>query len=201
MARFGWITLFGAAFVALTETTMGQRPANWRVYKLPDGLPESACISVSVSSQGRVVANHLSVSSVTELDGYTITVLPSPQGRGRVYESPGGQLWTVAPAGLEEFLEGVWVLHAMPEIAGRVPNSRFSDPVPLCPVRQGLVLCLLPDRLMELNSTVSDGPQTRVLRNSNQTQLESFASMTPARDGGLWIAGARGLAKLPAPLR
>src|SRR5438552_3454248 len=188
MSRTGWIVFLGAAFVTLAGTTMGQRPPNWRVYKLPDGLPESACISVSISSQGKVVANHLSVSSITKLDGYTVTVLPSPQGRGRVYESPGGQLWTVAPEGLEELKEDNWVLHRLPEIAGRAPNSRFSDPVPLCPVRQGLVLFLLPDRLMEFNATLPDGPQTRVLRNSSQTELESLARLTPSRDGGLWIA-------------
>jgi hypothetical protein len=42
-------------------------------------------------------------------------------------------------------------LHPVPSIAEefrtRVP--RFIDPVPLCPVRQGVVLFLLPDRLLE----------------------------------------------------
>src|SRR2546426_7376450 len=114
MKRDGWMAFLGAAFIALAETTVGQRAANWRVYKVTDGLPESACISASVSPQGKILAKHLTLSSVTELDGYSITVLPAPEGSGRVYESPGGQLWTVAPKALQEFKEGVWALHPVP---------------------------------------------------------------------------------------
>ena len=34
-----------------------------------------------------------------------------------------------------------------------------------------------------------------------QTRLEKFSGLTLARDGGLWIAGARGLAKVSGPVR
>src|SRR5882672_2725771 len=101
MTRNGWTVLFGAALVALAETTFAQRPASWRAYKLIDGLPESVCSSVSISPQGKVVAKHLNLSSASELDGYTVTIVPTPQGASRIYESPGGQRWTVAPTGLQ----------------------------------------------------------------------------------------------------
>src|SRR5882724_7073050 len=200
MTRNGWIVFLGAAFVALAETTLGQRPASWRVYKLIDGLPESACSSVSISPQGKVVAKHLNLSAASELDGYTVTIVPTPEGAGRIYASPGGQLWTVAPTGLQEMKEGSWVSHKVKEITSPVLNS-LTRPLPLYPVRQGLVLCLVPDGLLEFNSGSLDGAQTKILRSARQTQLESFSSMTPAKDGGLWIAGTRGLAKVPPPLR
>src|SRR6266850_4332380 len=109
MTRNGWTVLFGAAFVAVAETTLGQRPASWRVYKLIDGLPESACSSVSISPQGKVLGKHLNLSSASELGGYTVRIVPTPEGAGRIYASPGGQLWTVAPTGLQEMKEGSWV--------------------------------------------------------------------------------------------
>ena len=40
-----------------------------------------------------------------------------------------------------------------------------------------------------------------MLLSAAQTQLEKFSGLTLARDGGLWIAGARGLAKVSGPVR
>src|SRR2546428_11218157 len=77
----------------------------------------------------------------------------------------------------------------------------MGDGVPLCPARQGVFLCLLLGRWLVFNAPPADGAQTRVLRSASQTRLGTFSSMTVARDGGLWLAGARGLAKGPAPLR
>src|SRR5207237_3404377 len=73
MTRNGWIVFLGAAFVAVAETTLGQRPASWRVYKVIDGLPESACSSVSISPQGKVVGKHLNLLSASNGGGYTVT--------------------------------------------------------------------------------------------------------------------------------
>src|SRR2546426_6854892 len=47
MTRNGWIVFLGAAFVAVAETTLGQRPPGWRVYKMIDGFAQSACRSGS----------------------------------------------------------------------------------------------------------------------------------------------------------
>src|SRR5437879_3229431 len=112
MTRSDRMVFLSAAFVALAQASSGQRAANWRVYKATDGLAESACISVSLAPQGKVLVKHLSLPSISELDGYAITVLGAPEGSGRVYESPAGQLWTVAAQGLQEFKEGAWMLHS-----------------------------------------------------------------------------------------
>src|SRR5262249_20885254 len=125
----------------------------------------------------------------------------APEGSNRVYESPGGQLWTFGRGAVQEYKEGSWITHPLPEVFGPSGSSSPNSPVALYPIRQGLVLCLLPDRLLEFDFTVSGSSQTTLLRPAEQTQLERFTSMTLARDGGLWIAGARGLAKAPGPLR
>ena len=208
MTPKGLFLLFGAVLVVLPERIWGQRfstwPVNSRVYRAVDGLPESACICVTLSPQARVVVRHLKSASISRLDGYTITVIPSPgAGNSRVYESPAGQLWTVVGEGLQEFRNGNWVLHSVPEVTMelRTHVARVIDPVPLCPSRLGVVLFLLPDRLVEFNAEDSDRPRTESLLTAAETRLERFSGMALARDGGLWIAGARGLAKLAGPVR
>ncbi len=44
-------------------------------------------------------------------------------------------------------------------------------------------------------------PEPTCCSRLRQTQLEKFSGMTLARDGGLWIAGARGLVKISGPVR
>jgi len=202
MTAWRQLFCFAAAFAALEAIGWAQKPPNWRVYKLADGLPESACLSVTFSAQGKVLARHLDQPFVSELDGYSVVVKPLPEGgRGGVYQSPGGPLWTVVPEGLREFKEGSWVLHPVPEIAAEPHISTVIDPVPLYPIKQGLVVFLLPDRLLEYHSGGTGPPGTQVLRSVADTGLRRFTGMAPARDGGLWVSGTRGLARIPGPLR
>ncbi len=110
--------LWGVILLWACSNCWGQRAANWRAFKLADGLPESACIAISLTSQGKVVARHLTRPLVSELDGYSIVSRPAPEGgKARVYQSPGGQLWTAMPEGLLEFRNDAWVFHRVPEIA------------------------------------------------------------------------------------
>ncbi len=208
MTPKGLIFFLGAALLALPDTSRGQKPSTWpvhsSVYRMVDGLPEAGCISVTLAPQGKVLVRHLNAASVSQFDGYTVIAIPAPEtGRGRVYESPGGQLWTVAAEGLQEFRNGNWVLHPVAEITAefhaRLP--RLIDPIPLFPVRQGVVLFLLPDRLLEFNTENPDQPHTEVLLTAAQTQLGKFSGISPTRDGGLWVAGTRGLARVAGPVR
>jgi signal transduction histidine kinase/ligand-binding sensor domain-containing protein len=204
MTLKGCLPFLVASVLALATTVQGQRSSSWRVYKLGDGLPESPCLSVALAGQGKVLVKHLNLPSLSELDGYGIEVLPAlEQASGRVYASPGGQLWTVVAEGLQEFREGSWLLHPVPEIAAefRTGSPRLIDPIPLCPVKQGQVIFLLPDRLMKLNLEDPEHPHTDLLWAASQTQLQKFFALIVGRDGGLWVGGARGLAKAIGPAR
>ncbi|MDW8310667.1 MAG: two-component regulator propeller domain-containing protein, partial [Verrucomicrobiales bacterium] len=71
----------------------------------------------------------------------------------------------------------------------------------LLPVRQGRLLVLVRDALLAVN-VPARGPLTReVLRRAEQERLGPFVGMVPARDGGVWVSGTLGLAKLPGPVR
>lgn len=204
MTRKGQVRSWVAALIALTQTGWGQSASPWRAYKIADGLPEPACSSVTVSPQGTVLARHLNAPALSRLDGYAVTILPAPPAlRGRCYESPAGQLWSAAPEGLYEFKEGAWIHHAVAEIAAETRISSSGSPygVPLFVVRQGRVIFLLRDRLAALNAEDPERIHTEVLRLAGETRLGVLLGLTPARDGGLWLSGSRGLAKLPAPVR
>ena len=199
------LTLLALAWLSLLPAIQAQKASNWRVYRLADGLPESACISVTIAPQGKVLVKHLNLPLISELDGYSLTVMPAAAepATGRIYGSPGGQLWTVIAGGLQEFRDGGWVMHSVPEISAEFHESqgRVVDPIPICPVKQGIVLFLLPNRLMRFNSEDPEHPRTELMRQVTQTKLEKYSAMGLGHDGGLWLSGTRGLAKAPGPLR
>ena len=197
-----WFIFSGVVFAALTQTGWCQKVSDWRVYKVADGLPESACISVAISPSGKVLARHLSSESVSLLNGYTVSNVPLPAaGASRVRETPNGQLWTVVPEGLLEFKDGTWALHPVPEIAAvfRSGLPRPISPIPFFPVKQDQVIFLLPDRLMKITIEETDHSLTEVLRTVKQMRIGEFSDMTVAQDGGLWISGPEGWGKCPAP--
>ncbi|HWY76593.1 MAG TPA: hypothetical protein VN281_13295, partial [Verrucomicrobiae bacterium] len=202
MSRKGWFLL--GLLLALAGVCRGQRISNWRVYRIADGLPESACASVTVSPRGRVCVRHLNVESVTGLDGYTVRSFPAPGPiPGRIYESAGGQLWAAANQGLEEFQDGSWVRYPVREIAAeyRASAAQPQRPCPLCPVRQGRVLFMLPDGLFEFSIEHKTSAQTRLLLAARQTTVDKFNGMIASHDGGLWIAATHGLVRLLEQLR
>lgn len=204
MMSIRWILVCGTAFLAATTAGWAQKASNWRVYKSADGLPESVTSSVTVSSRGNVWVKHLNDPLISSLDGYEIKNFPSPGiGANRFYESPGGQLWTIATNGLQLFVDGSWLQYPVPEISAEFRKNTFSifRPVTLCPVRQNRVLFLTPDALHEFNIESPAHPQSTVLLAASRTQLQKFSGMAPAHGGGLWLTAARGFAKISGPLR
>jgi signal transduction histidine kinase/ligand-binding sensor domain-containing protein len=185
-----------AAFIALAPAAFAQRYSDWRIFRAADGMSESPCVSVTAGLNDKVLAKHINSDSISELNGFTITTLPSPEvGRNRVYGSPGGQLWTVTSTGVGEFTGGAWKVHPLPQIA-KLNNSVAPLVAPLVPIqviRQGRVLVLLPDQLLLLNTEDLGAAKLSVLQSASRTGLQKFIGMTVARDGTLWISGARGL--------
>src|SRR5436190_20020795 len=138
MAPKQWFLL--AAFLALAETCWSQGTTRWRIYKAADGLPESACSSVTIGLNGDVFTTHPGSPFIGDLNGYTIAQFPEPASPAeRVSASPSGQLWAVAPDGLWEWKDDHWNLRPVPEIAAEfhASSARPKLPIPLCPVQQG----------------------------------------------------------------
>src|SRR4051812_26679068 len=98
----GWL-------LAVTLSVAGQNASVCRVYDLTDGLPMTACTSVSAGPRGRVLVKHPGADQMSWLDGYQVKKLPVPPSASeRAYESPGGQIWSVWSGGLEEYNGQAW---------------------------------------------------------------------------------------------
>ncbi len=192
-----------AASLAVVASARGQRPSNWRAFKAADGLPDSVALSVTESPRHRIWVKHPGGESVSWLDGYSVGTIPSPgPGNYRIHESPGSQVWSMTIDGLQLFKDNRWISFHVPTVdEARGSNAASAHPAFLYPVMQNRVLYLLPDGLLEFNAEDSDHPQSRLLREAGRTGLQRFTSLIASRDGGLWIGGANGLAKLPSPTR
>ncbi len=198
-----WFSLFATALLALVPAAEGQRISPWRVFNLSDELPEPGCAAISLSPQGNLLVRTLNSRQLVRLDGYGAITSSVPNNVvGRIGESPGGQCWAIVPEGLAELRNGTWQIHPIPSLAAAFAAylSQGAPAPPFLPVRQGRVIFLLPNRLMDFSDD-ADGPRTTELRRADQTRIGLFTGMTATRDGGLWISGTLGLAKLPGPAR
>jgi signal transduction histidine kinase len=186
--------------LVLAQAAEGQpRALNWRLFGTNDGMPANACVSVTTGRRGKIWANQGADGRVSTLDGYSVTSIePSPNAvRGKVYESPTGELWLACADGLEEYRDQKWTHHAVPELAqasGRSGTNR-AESIPLCPIRPSRVLFLLPDALMQLDIEDPLKHHASVLLKASQTPLEGFTGMIRSmRDETVWISGRHGLA-------
>jgi signal transduction histidine kinase len=178
-----------------------QKASNWRVYKAADGLRESLTTAVTASPRGNLWVKHGEIDAISVLDGYTVRHLPAPaEYNYRVYESPAGKVWSVGSQGLLEFVAEQWLRYPIEEVRLEHEASllRQLRQTPILPAEEDRVLLLLPDRLVEHRTTRS---KLSVLRLASATKLGKFTDLIRAGDGGVWVAGANGLAKLPGPLR
>jgi signal transduction histidine kinase len=178
-----------------------QKASNWRMYKAADGLRESLTTAVTPSPRGNLWIRHGEMDTLSVLDGYTIRHLPAPaQYSYRVYESAAGKVWSVGTKGLLEFVAERWLSYPIEEVRLEHEASllRQLRQTPILPAEEDRVLLLLPDRLVEHRTTQA---KINVLRLAQATKLGKFTDLIRASDGGVWVAGANGLAKLPGPLR
>ncbi len=196
-------------------TNSGFPPAGqWRFWTASDNLFNSCCYRVSVSENGTVwsthsiqgITRHYPLDNVSRLDGYHVKIFEEAARNTPIYENRFGQIWSLTLGGgsylgLQRYepVSGEWTKWEIEEIkATRIPTGvpeRVN--ISLLSLTPDRLLFLLPDRLMEFNTTIE---QARSIRGVKDTNLGSFRDMCIARDGGIWITGLNGLAKLQSEL-
>ncbi len=175
----------------------GQGAAQWRLFKVGEG----SAASVTIGPRGAVWVRHNDAGEVTKLDGYRIQRIPAPDSSNyRIYEGRAGQLWSLYAEGLMLYERGQWSRHPVNEIRADIQSNPLSQlrQISLIPAEINHVFFLLPDRLMEYDASLR---RARVVRLASETSLGKFSEMQEARDGGAWVGGFGGLAKLPTPVR
>ncbi len=204
-----WLPFYFFAALLAVSTSMAApllQTNHWRTFTKADGLSENACVFVSVSASGDILVRHAKSAAISIFDGYEFTSVAAPgTNRGRIYESPGGQLWTVTREGLLEFHDGEWSPHPVPQIAAHFRAGRTNE-VRLTPVRQGRVMIFLPDETLQLDASDPDKPQIESLPHTNQTASAITSVLLPENfsvrrlfdqqsepGGAAWFATSDGL--------
>ncbi len=96
--------------------------------------------------------------------------------------------------------DGAWQLYPVPELAAAC-RARPEGEIPLCPIRQNVVLCLLPERLAEVNAESAGNLRLQTLREAGQTKIGQFTAMTIGAGDELWVVGENGVAQVAGPQR
>ncbi len=197
----GLVLFWCVMILGAVPVMIAQKASEWRVYRAADGLTESLTTAVTISPRGNLLVKHGEVDAVSYLDGYSVRQIPAPaEPNYRVYQSAAGRIWSIYAQGVLEYIEPKWVSHQIRELRWDVDTNplRAIRPTPLLPAEEDRVLLLLPDRLAEYRMRTA---ALSVLRPATETGLGRFLDMTAARDGGIWVTGANGLAKVPGRLR
>src|SRR5262249_35694099 len=70
--------------------------------------------------------------------------------------------------------------------------------ISIIPAERDHAFFLVLDKLMEYDAAKM---RATVIRRAGDTKLGRFFEMVEARDGGIWVTGARGLGYIPGPVR
>jgi diguanylate cyclase (GGDEF)-like protein len=192
--------------LALSVLLPARAASPWRFWTKADGLSESVAFGLTADAAGRIVIKGGDVP-VNVLDGYQVTHIPSPHAYGRMLPSPRQELWTFDTKGINIHDASGW--HSYPdtdiaEFAAKSPMSRMpwftysvfrgpEDRMDVVPFEKDSGIIMFPDRLLEWNRVTR---RKRLVKAAGQTGLRRFRDIQKSGDGGLWLTGEAGLARL-----
>jgi len=194
-------------FLALIAIPPAYAASPWRFWTKADGLSESVVFGLTADDAGRILVKGGDVPNINVLDGYQVTDIPGPHVYGRMLASPQKELWTFDTKGIDVHDASGWRTYPSGEItefAGTSPMLRMpwftysvfrglEDRMDVVPFGKDSGVIMFPNRLLEWNR-VTGGK--RLLKNVGQTGLGRFRDIQNSRDGGLWLTGEKGLARL-----
>jgi signal transduction histidine kinase/ligand-binding sensor domain-containing protein len=188
-------------WVTVSESEGAQSSSNWRVFRATDGMADSYTTAVTLSPRGNIWVRHGEADKVTLWNGYIFSTIPAPDKNNyRIYESRSGQLWALHNQGLWVYDGNQWAHHVIPEITAEFRGDplRQVREIALVPAERDRIFFLLSDQMMEYDAVQR---RATAVRHVSETGLGRFTEMMEAGDGGIWVTGTRGLAKIPGPVR
>ncbi len=166
----------------------------WRYWTSRDGLRESWVESLVVDLQGRVWVGHGEVNQVSILDGYEIRQLPVPATHPELRVGPNGFVYDESTVHAYDEEKKTWRPFEVPEWAHRfLEETGAEDPIVGYIPRLPRVLLLYKRFLFFMDAATQ---RAVILKTVTDTQLGEFVGISSASDGGAWIGGTRGIAKL-----
>jgi signal transduction histidine kinase len=194
------LSILALALYPSRGETSGSKATNWRFFTATDGLGESWASFVTVSSSDKVWVSHGSIGLLSHIrgwpgsDGQTIHTMISPGDDLKVYESNSGQLWSLYSNGIQQFKDGQWIRYQIDAITNRYPADIIVRTlIPFLPGEEDQCYYLMDEGLYLFNAETQ---RTELILGSGETKLGEFIDMNASRDGGIWITGEKGAAKL-----
>ena len=172
----------------------------WRFFSAVDGLAESWSSFVTIGPSGKVWVSHgeidrLSwISSLPGPDGQFVHTMQSPGDDLKVLESGSGQLWSLYSNGIQLYRDDKWIKYRIDEITNLNPADRMVRRlIPFLPGERDLCFYLLPAGLKLFKAETGE---IELILAARDTHLGNFIDMIRSRDGGIWVTGDNGAAKL-----
>ncbi len=213
VSRFGAL-FFVLLFMSPTHQCGAQELLQWRFWKGRESLFGSGVAAISVGPTGKLWGTRLGDSNLNcWYDGYKTGSLQGPEFSYFIREDRSGQIWglsfhtpvegdaeEVRIRGVLEYVyeddldEGRWVRTDVEELETVVPVDPIrSWSIPFLPAGRDRLLILSKDRLLEFDANKRE---VVTIGEPNETGLGFFIHLGEARDGGAWVTGENGLAKI-----
>ncbi len=173
--------------LAIPQICLSQTSFNWRYWRAGDGLAESYSRTVSINSKNQLWINHGSITHMSRLDGYSVKNSDNPGAYVPIFENSYEQIWSIYDGGFQVYKNNKWIRY---DVEGIKTDTQFF------PISLDFILYLQPESVMGFNLA---SKQNLPFVASENTSLGHFIDLTPAKDGGVWISGEKGLLKVKKP--
>lgn len=160
----------------------------WRSWDAGDGLADSYIDSIDADSDGSIWLSHGPGAPLSVIDGYSVETVRPPVGSDPVFAVDYGELWVLAPEGIQHRAGTEWQLLGVPPISRLSSDARLATRIFVA--RPGLAFLLSGHDLYELRA--SDGAW-RTLTTGNETGLGGCSGAALDDDGVLWAGCQRGV--------
>ncbi len=201
-----------------TPHSMTNQPSfglNHKTWSTVDGLHTNFCSTVEIAPDGSIYVNHGDDKYMSVLDGFSVKRIPGPgydfKIPVRVIQSSNNQLWAnwIMKSSVNEhwkyYLDGVqllqegqWKKYKIDELQSHGEQIELlvwkDERLPqFSPTIENHVLVIDQKKIIEYDVIQTE---KQIYKQVNDTNLGLFVSIQQALDGGYWITGQQGLAKL-----
>lgn len=168
-----------------------------RVWNVEDGLAESNIFMSYADADFNLYLSHGPVYGISWLDGYRVKKIVTPQRYALHTQGSSDWIWSVWMDSLQSYAKGMLVYDKQKETWTQNPFNEDSPHMKggmgYVPISSDRALLLYPDNIADLSFV---NRQVSSIRSADRSAIGPFVFLKKAKDGGVWILGEKGAAKL-----
>ncbi len=158
-----------------------------------DGLYETYTKVPTFNYNNTLLVKHGATSFISYFDGYSIHQIINPGDPVRAYEFPKSIFWSINKNGILKNENKQWVSYPIDGFANEFERIQYNQC--FLPINHEQVLISLPNRLIHFNLISKN---IEIAFDGVSASIGSFTEILPAKDGGAWLIGERGVIKIPS---